>query len=173
MLRELLNQDLKGKRVLVAGINDAGACGELAPYGAGDHVSFELGVAMDDLTAPVHIDGTLKGVADAAMGLGQIHVVGPCYVVGIDGTGIDVLVVNRNVQYGTMEQFSYAGVNFHDYDIVVVKMGYLDTYLIPETAFHVMALTDGPTVQRSENISFKRIYRPMWPLDEMDELMFI
>ena len=173
VLRELLNQDLKGKRVLVAGINDAGACGELAPYGAGDHVSFELGVAMDDLTAPVHIDGTLKGVADAAMGLGQIHVVGPCYVVGIDGTGIDVLVVNRNVQYGTMEQFSYAGVNFHDYDIVVVKMGYLDTYLIPETAFHVMALTDGPTVQRSENISFKRIYRPMWPLDEMDELMFI
>lgn len=36
-----------------------------------------------------------------------------------------------------------------------------------------MALTGGPTIQRSEHIPFKRIFRPMWPVDEMDELMYI
>lgn len=173
VLRELLKQDLKGKSVLVAGINDAGACDELAQYHAGDHVSFELGAGEDELSTPVSIEGTLRAVSEAAMGLGQLHVVGPCYVVSIDGTGIDVLVVNRNVQYGTMEQFVYAGVDFHAYDIVVVKMGYLDTYLIPETAYHIMALTDGPTIQRSEHIPFKRIFRPMWPMDEIKELVYI
>ena len=91
----------------------------------------------------------------------------------VDGTHMDVLVMNHNVQYGTMEQFHAAGVEFHDYDIVVVKMGYLDTYLIPETRYHIMALTPGPTIQRSEQIPFKKIYRPMWPLDEMDELEYI
>lgn len=52
-------------------------------------------------------------------------------------------------------------------------MGYLDTYLIPETAYHTMSLTDGPTIQRSENIPFKRIYRPMWPIDDIDNLSYI
>ena len=72
-----------------------------------------------------------------------------------------------------MEQFHAAGLEFHDYDIVVVKMGYLDTFLIPETAYHMMALSDGPTVQRSERIPFKKIYRPMWPMDEAEELRYI
>ena len=69
----------------------------------------------------------------------------------IDGTTIDVLVLNRNVQYGDMDQFHVAGLDFYDYDIVIVKMGYLDICLIPETAFHVMTLTGGPTIQRSED----------------------
>ena len=72
-----------------------------------------------------------------------------------------------------MEQFHAAGLKFHDYDIVVVKMGYLDTYLIPETAYHIMALTDGPTIQRSEKIPFKKIHRPMWPMDDVNNLEYI
>ena len=64
-------------------------------------------------------------------------------------------------------------MEFHDYDIVVVKMGYLDTFLIPETAYHTMALSGGATVQRCEDIQIRRMFRPMWPFDEMDELMLI
>lgn len=52
-------------------------------------------------------------------------------------------------------------------------MGYLDTYLIPETKYHLMALSDGPTIQRSERIPFKKIARPMWPIDEFDKLYYI
>ena len=113
------------------------------------------------------------------MRLGQLHSVGKCAVVHIDGTTIDVLVMPKAIQCSTMEQFNAAGIDFHSYDIVVVKkivvvkMGYLDTYLIPETAYHTMALTDGPTIQRSENIPFKRIRRPMWPIDDMDDLSYI
>lgn len=107
------------------------------------------------------------------MGLGQLRPVGKYAVVHIDGTTIDVLVMPKAIQYGTMEQFKAAGVDFHIYDIVVVKMGYLDTYLIPETAYHTMSLTDGPTIQRSESIPFKRIYRPMWSIDDIDNLSYI
>lgn len=173
MLRELLAADLQGKSVLIAGINDPAACTLLDGCTDGDHVSFDLGVGEDELSAPVHIEGTLVVSGDALVGLGQIHRVGSSHIVRIDNTTIDVLVMAHNVQYGTMEQFQGAGVNFHDYDIVVVKMGYLDTYLIPETAYHTMALTDGPTIQRSEHIPFKRIFRPMWPIDEFDELVYI
>ena len=174
MLRELLAADLHGKRVLVAGVNDPAACKRLAGVSVGEHVEFDLGVNEDEVSAAVPVAGTLSVVGQAAMASGgQLHTVGASYIVRIDATDIDVLVMPRNVQYGTMEQFAAAGVDFHDYDIVVVKMGYLDTYLIPETAFHVMALTDGPTIQRSEHIPFKRIFRPMWPIDDMEELIYI
>ena len=49
----------------------------------------------------------------------------------------------------------------------------LDTFLIPETAYHNMALSDGPTIQRAEKIPYKRIARPMWPIDEFEELYYI
>ena len=173
LLRELLAQDVRGKAVLVAGVNDPAACALVGAKRPGDHVSFDLGVGLDELSAPVHIEGVLKVSGDALTGGNPPHRVGPCHVVAVDGTTVEVLVMDKNVQYGTMEQFSGAGVDFHDYDIVVVKMGYLDTYLIPETAYHTMALTGGPTIQRSEHIPFKRIFRPMWPVDEMDELMYI
>lgn len=107
------------------------------------------------------------------MGLGQLRPVGKYAVVHIDGATIDVLVMPKAIQCGTMELFKAAGMDYHIYDIVVVKMGYLDTYLIPETAYHTMSLTDGPTIQRSENIPFKHIYRPMWPIDDIDNLSYI
>ena len=162
---------LGGKRVLVAGVNDPAACELLSGFPVGAHVSFALGVGENEVSAPVEISGTLDVVGDAAVG--SQKVVGSSYIVNVDGTGLDVLVMPHNVQYGHMEQFHAAGVEFHDYDIVVVKMGYLDTYLIPETAFHIMALTPGPTDQLYEKLPFRRIFRPMWPLDQMDELIYI
>lgn len=173
MLRTLLAQDLHGKSVLIAGINDGRAHEYLAGCAEGAHVSFELGCGEDEYSEPVRIEGTLKVAGNAQIGSRNPWIVGPSYTVSIDGVGIDVIVLNRNVQYGTMGQFTAAGVEFHDYDIVVVKMGYLDTFLIPETAYHTMALTGGPTVQRCDDIQIRRMFRPMWPFDDEPELIYI
>ena len=72
-----------------------------------------------------------------------------------------------------MKQFEAANVHFHDYDIVVVKMGYLDVGLVEEAAYHIMALSPGPTNQNIEELTYKKIKRPIWPLDKIDELTFI
>lgn len=174
MVRALMAHDLQGKRALVAGVHDEASCGLLSHHAVGDHVDFMLGVGEDEASQPTHITGTLSVVGEAMLGVGvREHSAGKCYIVTVDGTGLDVLVMPHNIQYGHMEQFQGAGVDFHDYDIVVVKMGYLDTYLIPETAYHVMALTGGPTDQIYENIPIRRMFRPMWPIDQMDELVYI
>ena len=171
MLRKLLERKAQ-KKTLIAGINDEKAHAYLAEHQTGDSVEFDLGANEDELSAPVRIKGTLIATGKQVYGM-RDHEVGPAYVVHVENTQLDVIVLDHNIQYGTMEQFEAAGVHFHDYDIVVVKMGYLDVYLIPETSYHVMALTDGSTIQRSERIPFKKIYRPMWPMDEMDKLRYI
>ena len=177
MLREFLNQKVTDKKVLIAGINDPKANSFLLKSKTGSSVEFDLGINESELSAPVHIKGEIIAIGDEYNGLGYATVfgkaLGKCPIVRIENTLIDVLVMDKNVQYGNMDQFEKAGVHFHDYDIVVVKMGYLDTYLIPETAYHNMALTDGPTIQRAEKIPYRRIARPMWPIDEFEKLYYI
>ena len=173
MLQELLNGDLKKHRILIAGINDKYAHEYLANKKIGENVKFELGINEDEFSKPVKIQGTLLSIGDAVYGLTHEHVVGKNYTVRLSDKPIDIIVLDHNIQYGNMSQFEKAGLHFHDYDVVVVKMGYLDTYLIPETAYHIMALSDGPTNQRTENISFKKIARPMWSIDDFDELYYL
>ena len=172
VLKELIRQ-YNGKKILVAGINDVFAHAYLSSHAIGDFVEFDLGENEDENSSPVHIRGTLIQTGMQMHNFGNTKLAGPCFTVRLEHTNLDIIVVNHNVQYGTMEQFHAAGLEFHDYDVVVVKMGYLDTYLIPETAYHNMALSDGPTIQRSEKIPFKLIYRPMWPIDSCEELSYI
>lgn len=172
MLKELLKVKTD-RSILIAGINDKKAHAFLSTKQKGDFVRFDLGIGEDENSMPVAIAGTIVQIGEQKYGNEKSPSVGKAFIVRVENTNLDVLVMDHNVQYGTMQQFHAAGVEFHDYDIVVVKMGYLDTYLIPETSYHIMALTDGPTIQRSEQIPFKKIYRPMWPLDEMEELEYI
>lgn len=171
IFREFLKQDLKGKSVLIAGLNDTRAFQILEEKEVGDRVNLLLGNDASSISKSTEVEVELKVIGDAMYG--NNHINGKVYVVQIVGTNLDVIVMNTNLQYGRMEQYHAAGLDFHDYDIVVVKMGYLDTALIPETAYHNMALTDGPTIQLFEKLPFKRIARPMWPLDEMNELEYI
>ncbi len=171
LFREFLKQDLKEKRVLIAGLNDANAHQMLDEQEISDIFTLRLGNDAHSISQSSEVKVKLIKVGDAMHG--NNHINGKVYTVRIVGTKMDVIVMNTNLQYGQMKQYQAAGLDFHQYDIVVVKMGYLDTPLIPETAYHVMALTDGPTIQLFENLPFKRIARPMWPLDEIDELYYI
>ncbi len=177
LLSLMLKHDDGTKKILFAGIRDVKAHGLLSGAAVGEHVSFDLGVGEDELSAPVPIRGTVIAHGDEYSGYGtdffRGRKVGEVNTVRIDGTLTDVMVLDVNLQYGHPYEFERAGVHFHDYDIVVVKMGYLDTYLIPETAYHNMAVTEGPTVQEPQKFDFKRVFRPIWPLDDVKELFFI
>ena len=177
LLRYMLQHEHEGKKVLFAGIRDTRAHALLSGLPVGTDVSFDLGANDSEWAAPVHIEGTVVQLGDEYSGYGnEIFMgrkVGEVRTVRVKGTMIDIMVLDTNLQYGHPYEFTRAGLDFHAYDIVVVKMGYLDTYLIPETAYHCMAITDGPTAQEPQKFDFKRIYRPIWPLDEDAKLRWI
>lgn len=171
ILREFLTRELNDKKILFAGITDPKSYEYLLKQESG-FVEFELGSNEDEYSKPIKVNGQIKSIGDAIFGQSTIHHVGKTICVELN-ENIDVLVLNRNVQYGSMKQFEAAKANFHDYDIVVVKMGYLDVGLVDETAYHIMALSPGATDQNIEEFEYKKIKRPMWPLDQIDELYFI
>jgi microcystin degradation protein MlrC len=57
-------------------------------------------------------------------------------------------------------------LNPREADIVVVKIGYLVPELYNMRADWIMALTPGGVDQDLERLKYKRIKRPMFPLDK-------
>ena len=66
--------------------------------------------------------------------------------------------------------FTRLGLNPREADILVVKIGYLVPELYDMRADWIMALTPGGVDQDLMNLDYKRINRPMYPLDkEMED----
>ena len=66
-----------------------------------------------------------------------------------------------------MRDFETAGVNPDDYDIVMVKQGYLFPELDVKAKFPIMCLSPGATYQIVARLPFKIIQRPTYPMDEL------
>ena len=169
VLRQLLEaDDLRNKKCLVAAIVDKKAYRYLINEEVGSFVQFTLGQDYGEMDKRVFIEGTIvaKGLT-STLYVGREDV-GSCVTVQIKGTDIFVVVEYDAIQYGDLDQFESSGLNIQDYDVIVVKQGYISDDFNKYGKYCVMSLTDGPTNQRSEKIMFKRIQRPMFPYDDLE-----
>ena len=160
------------KRILFASICDPKTCDLLDGLDLGTKTEIELGVGHDAMSEKVKLEVTVlsKGQVVRPIGIGTEGIAktfGKCVVVHVEGTAIDIIVANHRQSYAHAIQFESAGVNWMDYDVTVVKQGYIFPYLKENAAGYVMSLTDGATPQDTASIPFKRIMRPMFPVDQI------
>jgi microcystin degradation protein MlrC len=131
--------------------------------GVGGHVDGLAGAAVDARYAPpVRLAGTVesieKGDRDA-----EVEVV-------VKVGSVHVIVTQKRKPYHKEKDFTRLGLNPRKSDIVVVKIGYLEPELYAMRADWILALTPGGVDQNLERLPYKRIERPMFPLDkEMKE----
>ena len=169
ILRQVLAlKDLK-KKVLFASIMDDTAYRKLAGHAEGDQVHLSLGRNYDELSAPVELDVTLKKLSrmEGNFLIGETGDYGGCALVHVIGTPIDIIVAENNHCYTEHHHFIAAGADWNLYDVCVVKLGYAFPELLKAGAKCIMSLTDGDTVQDITRIPFKRIMRPMYPIDNI------
>lgn len=164
MLRLFVKKEFGGKKALIAAIYDPEAYRTLQSHQIGDAVSVQIGTGYDDDSAPVLVKGTLKCKGDL---LGYLNATNDkvgdvCTVTAGD---IDVVVANRGDSFITVNHFTQAGLNIDEYDVIVVKQGYLFDELSAISELDILAMTPGATYQRIENIDYKHIPRPLFPLD--------
>ncbi|MEG0960814.1 MAG: M81 family metallopeptidase [Erysipelotrichaceae bacterium] len=169
VLRQIIElDDLNNKRFLIAGIVDQNAYMLLYHKKVGEHVEFDLGTDFDELCKKVHVKGTIvaRGLADPIY-KGKEDI-GTAITVQFDDKQISVIIEFDAIQYVDCEQFESSGLNVNDYDVFVVKEGYISDDYEKFGKLCIMSLTDGPTYQKSENLIFKRIKRPMFPYDDLE-----
>ena len=78
---------------------------------------------------------------------------------------LSVIVTKKRKPYHHVSDFTDLGLNPEMADILVVKIGYLVPELYDIRADWIMALTPGGVDQDLERLPYKRIKRPMFPLD--------
>lgn len=127
--------------------------------GVGKPVDGYAGAAVDARFAPpVHLSGTVQSIVygdkdaevEVVVKVGSVH----------------VIVTQKRKPYHKEIDFTRLGLEPRKADIVVVKIGYLEPELYAMRADWLLALTPGGVDQNIEKLPYKRIKRPMFPLDK-------
>ena len=171
ILRQVLALKDTDKTFLFASICDPQCCRGLMVAEIGEERHITLGVGHDELSAPVELDVTVKSkgeiVRSGTTGSTIMKVFGHCVTAHVKETGIDIVVADSEKTFSAKIIYDRAHVDWNDYDITVVKQGYIFPELKEAAAFYVMSLTGGATPQNTKKLQFKRIQRPMYPIDEI------
>ena len=124
--------------------------------GTGNKVSGYAGAKIDNRYAgPVKIEGIVEAVKETESNK---------EVVIRDGS-LRVIVTESRKPYHYKKDFTDLGIDPEKTDIIMVKLGYLTEELYDLQADWMMALTKGGVDQDLLNLPYKRINRPMYPLD--------
>lgn len=169
VLKQFLElKDFHKKRILFACIADANLIQtQLKNANIQENVSFSLGANLDELSSPVDLKGTVIAKGELHHHYGETGSIGECVTVRLDDYPIDIIIAEKAVSFAEDQQYEAAGLSMHDYDVIIVKQGYIYPELKKVAKYYVMSLTDGATNQRTEKIKYQTILRPMYPIDEI------
>lgn len=144
---------------VVASIADAEATAACYAAGAGAEISVTLGGKLDTIHAqPLPVTGRVLFVypTDDEKDRQAVLLVG----------SVRVIVTQRRRPYHYIAEFQRLGINPAEHQIVVVKIGYLEPELKAAAKRAFLALSPGAVDQAVERLPFRRIQRPIYPLDK-------
>lgn len=132
---------------------------EAVKVGVGGKVEAPVGAMVDDrFASPIQLSGTVTAIKQ-----GDVHAETEVVVkVG----SVHVIVTKKRKPYHYKSDFTDLGLHPDKTDIVVVKIGYLVPELYDMRGDWIMALTPGGVDQDLQRLGYKRIKRPMFPLDK-------
>jgi len=147
---------LNVENALVAGLADAPAVAASYAAGPGAVLDLALGGKLDRVTSaplPVRARVLALGPSDDRQAVLQVQ-------------GVKVIVTPRRRPFHFMAAIRRLGVEPLAHKIVVFKIGYLEPDLKRNAPLALLALSPGAADQAIERLPFKRVRRPLYPLDK-------
>lgn len=169
VLRQVLAVESLSKSFLFAPICDAKAFRILNKCEVGEEKEITLGVGYDEESKPVPLTVVIKqhgDICDFINGKAD-KITGNCVIVSVKDKPIDIVISNNSSSITNRYQMEHLGIAWESYDITVLKIGYIFPDFKEKAGFYVMSLTNGATPQNTASIPFKRIMRPMFPIDQI------
>lgn len=162
-LQALLNrsefQTKNGPTLIYASIPGPEMIEAALEAGVGGTVKAYVGAQVDDRYAPpILLEGNVESIHQ-----GDIH----AEVEAVIRVGsIRVIVTQKRKPYHYEKDFTQLGLNPRTAAILVVKIGYLVPELYNLRGDWIMALTPGGVDQDLARLDYKRVQRPLFPLDK-------
>nr|WP_321410278.1 M81 family metallopeptidase [uncultured Carboxylicivirga sp.] len=159
ILKRLEFQKADGPHMIYASIPGPDFVAKAIEIGEGGKIDAVAGAKVDSRFAPpVRLNGTIKKIVQGDKNA-DVEVV-------VQVGSVDVIVTGRRKPYHYEHDFTNLGLYPREADILVVKIGYLVPELYNMRGDWIMALTPGGVDQDLERLGYKRIHRPMFPLDK-------
>ncbi len=160
VLREILNSGLeKQKSAVLLSIKDEECVQAFKNKAIGEREQVKIGGRISaNVCEPVSVKMKLVNrYRDPVAGESVI----------LQKDNLKVAVTSNRYQFATEAGFKNAGLgSYDDYDIVIVKMGYLEPDLSSAAKGWTMLLTPGSVNQDLKSAGFKNLARPLYPFDK-------
>lgn len=157
-----LLQRMGAKNVLLAGIMDSAACDACYAAEIGDTLTLKVGGSLSSQSESATITGKLVHRGDILSY--QYSNAGPSAT--LDCGEITVVITKNRASLCRPDIFESIDLDYKQFRIVVVKLGYLFPELAAEAPRAILAFTPGASTERLEDMGLTRIRRPMYPLDD-------
>ncbi len=152
-------QTINGPSLIYASIPGPEFVEKAVELGIGAKISEFAGAAVDSRYAPpIKLTGTITAIKHGDRNA-ETEVV-------VQVGSVQVIVTKKRKPYHYEKDFTELNLKPRETDIVVVKIGYLVPELYNMRAGWLMAQTPGGVDQNLERLGYKRIIRPMFPLDK-------
>ena len=127
----------------------------------GDYVEGFVGAEVDNrFSPPILLKGTIKSKK-----IGDINAKTE---VVVQSGSINVIVTEKRKPYHYIKDFTDLNLDPESIDILMVKIGYLVPQLYDINKGWIMALTPGGVDKDLFRLDYKRIERPMFPVDKFE-----
>ncbi|MGH2533481.1 MAG: M81 family metallopeptidase [Thermomicrobiales bacterium] len=149
----------RGERsAIVASIADAAAVATCANVGVGGSVDVTIGGKLDPIHArPFPVTGIVRAVVREDPAGGDVAIV-QC-------GGVQIILTSRRKPFHHRHDFTDLGLDPDATDLIVVKIGYLEPELQEMARGAYLALTPGAVNQDIASLTYRRVRRPVFPLD--------
>ncbi len=149
-------QSKKGKRLIYASIPGPAMVAEAKKVGEGGIASAMVGAMVDNrYCPPILLTGKVEKILENGDNDQVVIRVG----------SMQVIVTESRQPFHYEKDFDRLDLEPRQADIIVVKLGYLTEELYAMRADWMMAHTRGGVDQELEKLPYKRIQRPIYPLD--------
>ena len=164
-LNELLKRNEfkkeNGPSVVYASIPGPKLTEKAIKLGIGKEIEEFVGAEVDDrFSPPIKIKGKIKSIKKGDR-YAETEIV-------VQSGSVNVIVTKKRKPYHKESDFLDLGIDPKSTNIVIVKIGYLVPELHNIKKGWTMALTPGGVDQDLFRIDYKRIKRPMFPLDKFE-----
>lgn len=167
LLKEYLElENYNDKKIIFAGITDDVVFHKIKRNDENEYFNIVLGAHLDHLSAPVSLEVKITNRGTLQQIFGDTDNYGETITLSIKDKPIDIVLIESPVSFAEYHQFKAANIEMNNYNIIVVKQGYVFPDLVEYADYTIMALTDGATNQKTETIVFRQIKRPMLPFDK-------
>lgn len=149
-------KDEGGKRLIYASIPGPELVTQAISVGEGGYVDASVGAIVDDRYAPpVRLRGKVVKILDDGKNAQAVVQVG----------SMQIIVTEDRLPFHYERSFDVLDLKPREADIIVVKMGYLTEELYAMQQGWMMAQTRGGVDQDLLKLPYRRLERPIFPLD--------